>query len=237
MTAATEASTTPLVEMSNIHVSFGGVHAVDDASVDLRAGEVVGMVGHNGAGKSTLMRVLSGAHRADSGEIQIDGKRVSISNPRDAQRLGIETIYQTLALADNIDAAGNMFLGREISSLVGGLDDSAMESATREVMNRLNPNFTNFKAAGEVTVRRPATIGGDRPRGPFQRADPDHGRADRRAWPRRDGAGPQPDPAAEVRRVSASSWSATTSTTSSISLTASASCTTAGCARRSGART
>ncbi len=147
MTAATESGTPPLVQMDNIHVSFGGVHAVDDASVDLRAGEVVGMVGHNGAGKSTLMRVLSGAHPADSGEIRIEGKRVSISNPRDAQLLGIETIYQTLALADNIDAAGNMFLGREISSLIGGLDDSAMESATREVMNRLNPNFTNFKAS------------------------------------------------------------------------------------------
>jgi D-xylose transport system ATP-binding protein len=109
------------------------------------AGEVVGMVGHNGAGKSTLMRVLSGAHRADSGQIRIDGKPVSIANPRDAQLLGIETIYQTLALADNVDAAANMFLGREISSFIGGLDDGAMEAATRGVMQRLNPNFTNFK--------------------------------------------------------------------------------------------
>jgi len=146
MTAASEATRVPLVEMKDIHVSFGGVHAVDAVSVDLMAGEVVGMVGHNGAGKTTLMRVLSGAHPADSGEIQVDGKRVSISNPRDAQLLGIETIYQTLALADNIDAAANLFLGREISSLVGGLNDGAMESATRKVMHRLNPNFTNFKA-------------------------------------------------------------------------------------------
>jgi D-xylose transport system ATP-binding protein len=145
MAAAPEVRT-PLVEMDNIRVAFGGVQAVDGVSVDLMAGEVVGMVGHNGAGKSTLMRVLSGAHRADSGEIRIDGKRVSITNPRDAQLLGIETIYQTLALADNIDAAGNLFLGREISSVIGGLDDSAMESATREVMHRLNPNFANFKA-------------------------------------------------------------------------------------------
>ncbi len=145
MTAATEATRTPLVEMDNIHVAFGGVHAVDGVSVDLMAGEVVGMVGHNGAGKTTLMRVLSGAHTADAGEIRIEGKQVTISNPRDAQRLGIETIYQTLALADNIDAAANLFLGREISSFIGGLDDSAMESATREVMHRLNPNFANFK--------------------------------------------------------------------------------------------
>jgi D-xylose transport system ATP-binding protein len=144
--AATEAVKAPLVEMNNIHVAFGGVHAVDDVSVDLMAGEVVGMVGHNGAGKTTLMRVLSGAHPADAGEIRINGTRVQISNPRDAQLLGIETIYQTLALADNIDAAGNLFLGREISTLLGGLDDSAMESATRQVMHRLNPNFTNFKS-------------------------------------------------------------------------------------------
>ena len=146
MVAATQASRAPLVEMDNIRVAFGGVVAVDDVTVDLMPGEVVGMVGHNGAGKSTLMRVLSGAHRADSGEIRVNGKRVSITNPRDAQRLGIETIYQTLALADNIDAAGNMFLGREISSLVGGLDDAAMEAETRKVMHRLNPNFKNFKS-------------------------------------------------------------------------------------------
>jgi len=140
------ATAVPLAEMKHIHVYFGGVHAVDDVSVDVMPGEVVGMVGHNGAGKSTLMRVLSGAHPADSGEIVINGQRASISNPRDAQLLGIETIYQNLALADNIDAAGNLFLGREISSLIGGLDDSAMEAATRQVMHRLNPNFRNFKA-------------------------------------------------------------------------------------------
>src|SRR5262249_22602160 len=104
-----------LVEMSHIRVSFGGVHAVDDVSVDLKAGEVVGLVGGNGAGKSTLMRVLSGAQRADSGEILVDGKPATIANPRDAKTYGIETIYQTLALADNIDAAGNMFLGRELT--------------------------------------------------------------------------------------------------------------------------
>ncbi|HEX6140465.1 MAG TPA: ATP-binding cassette domain-containing protein, partial [Candidatus Limnocylindria bacterium] len=126
--------------------SFGGVHAVAGVSTNLYAGEVVGLVGHNGAGKTTLMKVLSGALPADSGEIRIDGRPVTISNPRDAQRLGIETIYQTLALADNIDAAANLFLGREIASLIGGLNDRAMESETRKVMNRLNPNFRNFKA-------------------------------------------------------------------------------------------
>jgi D-xylose transport system ATP-binding protein len=140
----TDAKRTPLVEMRNINVSFGGVHAVRDVTIDLYAGEVVGLVGGNGAGKSTLMRVLSGAHPADSGDILIDGKEVTITNPRDAKALKIETIYQTLALADNVDAPANLFLGRELTSL-GMLDDSAMEDATRKVMGRLNPNFTRFK--------------------------------------------------------------------------------------------
>ena len=135
---------TPLVEMRNINVAFGGVHAVRNASIDLHAGEVIGLVGGNGAGKSTLMRVLSGAHPADSGEILIDGKPVAIKNPRDAKAYNIETIYQTLALADNIDAPGNLFLGRERTTRLGSLDDSSMENETRKVMARLNPNFKNF---------------------------------------------------------------------------------------------
>jgi D-xylose transport system ATP-binding protein len=137
----------PLIEMRNISVSFGGVRAVDDVTVDLRAGEVVGLVGGNGAGKSTLMRALSGAHPPDSGQILLRGKPVVITNPRDAKALGIETIYQTLALADNIDAPGNMFLGRELVTRSGSLDDSAMESNARRVMGRLNPHFQNFKTA------------------------------------------------------------------------------------------
>jgi len=136
---------TPLVEMRDVRVAFGGVHAVENVSIDLFAGEVMGLVGGNGAGKSTLMRVLSGAHPADSGEILIDGQPAPISNPRDAKALNIETIYQTLALADNIDAAANVFLGRELTDRSGTLDDSAMEAATRKVMHRLNPNFKNFK--------------------------------------------------------------------------------------------
>ena len=93
------------------------------------------------------MRTLSGAHPPDSGQIVIEGKPVTITNPRDAKAYGIETIYQTLALADNIDAAANMFLGRELTTRMGTLDDSAMESATRKVMGRLNPHFKNFKTA------------------------------------------------------------------------------------------
>jgi D-xylose transport system ATP-binding protein len=135
----------PLVEMRDMCVAFGGVHAVQNVTIDLRPGEVVGLVGGNGAGKTTLIRTLSGAHPADSGQILIDGYPVTITNPRDAQALGVETIYQTLALADNIDAPGNFFLGRELKTRTGSLNDAAMESATRNVIGRLNPNFRNFK--------------------------------------------------------------------------------------------
>jgi D-xylose transport system ATP-binding protein len=138
-------SRAPLVEMRNIRVAFGGIHAVKDVTIDLYPGEVMGLVGGNGAGKSTLIRVLSGAHMADSGEVLINGKRAVIHNPRDAKAYGIETIYQTLALAENLDAPANMFLGREMTTRVGSLDDSAMESETRKVMARLNPRFRNFK--------------------------------------------------------------------------------------------
>jgi D-xylose transport system ATP-binding protein len=138
------AERTPLVEMRNIDVAFGGVHAVRDVTIDLNAGEVVGLVGGNGAGKSTLMRVLSGAHPADAGDIRVDGEVVVIKNPRDAKAFNIETIYQTLALADNIDAPGNLFLGRELLTRWGTLDESGMEDATRKIMGRLNPNFKNF---------------------------------------------------------------------------------------------
>lgn len=135
----------PLVEMRDISIAFGGIKAVDHASVDLYPGEVVGLLGHNGAGKSTLIKILSGAYIRDHGQIFINDEEVHIANPRDAKDYGIETIYQTLALADNVDAAANLFLGRELLTRWGTLDDAAMESQTREVMGRLNPNFKRFK--------------------------------------------------------------------------------------------
>ena len=137
---------TPLVEMRNISIAFGGVQAVDNVSVDLHPGEVVGLLGHNGAGKSTLIKILSGAYKADSGEIRINGNPVTISSPRDARANNIETIYQTLALADNLDAASNLFLGREITNAFGLVDDDAMEAETRAIMARLNPNFKKFSS-------------------------------------------------------------------------------------------
>ena len=135
----------PLVELRDISVSFGGVHAVDGVTLDLFPGEVVALVGGNGAGKSTLIHTLAGAHPADSGQIFIDGEPVTIRTPRDARAHGVEAIYQTLALADNIDAAGNVFLGRELRTRTGSLDDSAMASATSKVIARLNPMFKNLK--------------------------------------------------------------------------------------------
>jgi len=135
----------PLVEMRDISIAFGGIKAVDHASIDLYPGEVVGLLGHNGAGKSTLIKILSGAYRRDHGKIFVDGQEAEIGNPRDAKALGIETIYQTLALADNVDAAANLYLGRELRTRFGTLDDVAMEAECRDVMHRLNPNFRRFK--------------------------------------------------------------------------------------------
>lgn len=141
---STETKQTPLVEMRNMSIAFGGVHAVENVSISLYPGEVVGLLGHNGAGKSTLIKMLSGAYEADSGEIYVEGERAVINNPRDARHYNIETIYQTLALADNLDAASNLFLGRELVTPFGFVDEAAMEAETRKIMARLNPNFKKF---------------------------------------------------------------------------------------------
>lgn len=132
---------TPLVELRDISIAFGGVRAVDHVSIDLYPGEVVGLLGHNGAGKSTLIKILSGAYQKDGGEIRINGEKAEISSPRDARGYNIETIYQTLALADNLDAPSNLFLGRELVTSLGLIDDARMEAETRRIMARLNPNF------------------------------------------------------------------------------------------------
>jgi len=139
------ASPAPLVEMRDISIAFGGVRAVEGASIELFGGEVLALVGHNGAGKSTLVKILSGALARDAGTIAVDGREAAIANPRNAKAYGIETIYQSLALADNVDTAANLFLGREMRTRWGTLDDIAMEAQAREVMGRLNPHFSRFK--------------------------------------------------------------------------------------------
>ncbi len=137
-------SGTPLVEMRNMQKAFGGIRAVDGVTIDLFPGEVVGVLGHNGAGKSVLMKMLSGALPRDGGDIYVNGQKAEINSPRDARHFQIETIYQYLALADNLDASSNLFLGRELVTPLGLLDDARMEAETRKIMGRLTPNFRRF---------------------------------------------------------------------------------------------
>ena len=134
----------PLVEMNNISLRFGGNQALSDVSINLYPGEVVGLLGHNGAGKSTLIKVLAGAYKADTGQIKIDGKEVQINNPQDSQRQGIETIFQTLALADNLDAVANIFLGREKRKGFQ-LDEDTMEVEARKVLDRLRVKIPSLR--------------------------------------------------------------------------------------------
>ena len=134
----------PLIETRGISKSFGGIHALENVSVDLMPGEVLALLGHNGAGKSTLIKMLSGAYTPDSGQVLMNGQEVQLSSPRAAQLLGIETIYQNLALADNLDVAANIFLGREL--LRGGrLDEDTMEEEARKVLDRLKVNLPDLK--------------------------------------------------------------------------------------------
>lgn len=138
---------TALVEFRDIVKTFGGVHAVQNVSLHLDEGEVLGLLGHNGAGKSTLIKILSGVFSADSGEILVSGQPVSIRSTRDAKALGIETIYQTLALSENLDAIANLFLGREIAGPLGFMNEEAMEEATGRTLSRLKlrlPSLTRL---------------------------------------------------------------------------------------------
>ena len=141
---------TPLVELRRITKTFGGVHAVESVSIEVGRGEVVGLLGHNGAGKSTLIKILSGVFPADSGEIRIDGQPLAIRSPRDAKAVGIETIYQNLALSENLDSVANLFLGREITGRFGFMNEEAMEMAARGTLERMKlrlPSLTNLVAS------------------------------------------------------------------------------------------
>jgi simple sugar transport system ATP-binding protein len=132
----------PLLEAKEVQKHFGRVIALREGNFTLRPNEVHALVGDNGAGKSTLVKIISGVFHADGGEIAIDGQPVTIANPREARELGIETVYQDLALADHLDAAANLFLGREQLrrpplSWFGFLDKKAMRRRAREEMRRL----------------------------------------------------------------------------------------------------
>lgn len=142
--AETRPQGVPLVEVRGVSKHFGGVLAVDGVDCDLYPGEVVGLLGHNGAGKSTLIKMLSGVYPSDAGEILVEGRPVRFASPRDARAAGIETIHQTLALADNLDAAANLFLGRELLTSWGTLDTERMRHEARQIVQRLNPHFTEL---------------------------------------------------------------------------------------------
>jgi D-xylose transport system ATP-binding protein len=152
----------PTLRLTGISKAFGAVQALQDVDFEVWSGEVVGLVGDNGAGKSTLIKVIAGVNPADSGHIFVDGKEVHIGTPIDATGLGIETVYQDLALCDNLDAVANLFLGREdvaprIPGLSGVLDETEMELRTLDVLRQLD-----VKTIKSVRVPVAALSGGQR---------------------------------------------------------------------------
>jgi D-xylose transport system ATP-binding protein len=128
---------TPTLELAGINKSFGAIHVLHDIDFAVYPGQVTALVGDNGAGKSTLIKCIAGIHPIDSGRVMFDGKPVSVGGPRHAADLGIEIVYQDLALADNLDIAQNMFLGRERKKGIV-LDEAAMEQAARETLAKLS---------------------------------------------------------------------------------------------------
>jgi D-xylose transport system ATP-binding protein len=138
------ATATPVLSLRGISKRFGAVQALTDAEIDVFPGEVVALVGDNGAGKSTLVKVISGVGPANDGTIEWEGQRVSIDGPRDAQRLGIATVYQDLALADNLDVVANLFLGKE-ERHGGVLDDIDMERQARELLQTLSVKIPSVR--------------------------------------------------------------------------------------------
>ena len=132
-----------LLSVRNLTKIFGGLVAVDNVSFDVARGEVVGLLGDNGAGKSTLIKCISGVHSVDDGEIIFDNGAVRFATPMDARRAGIETIYQDLALANNLDVGANIFLGREVKTrrlagLLQTLDDKHMREQSRQTLDSLH---------------------------------------------------------------------------------------------------
>ncbi len=130
-------SETPLLEIRDLSKTFGSVQALTDVDFEVRAGEVMALVGDNGAGKSTLIKCVAGIHGYDSGEIFFEDEPVTIHGPKDAAKLGIEVVYQDLALCDNLDVVQNMFLGREIRDWLFRLKEPAMEQRTATTLKSL----------------------------------------------------------------------------------------------------
>jgi simple sugar transport system ATP-binding protein len=143
------ASGTPVFEVRNIVKRFGGVRALTGVSLSIHSGEVVAVVGDNGAGKSTLMKIIGGVIRPNSGELFVDGKQVDFKEPIDARAEGIEVVYQELALADDLDVAANLFLGRELIRRRGPfrvMDKRAMQSQAKEIIAGFGVNIPTVRA-------------------------------------------------------------------------------------------
>ncbi|AWL41329.1 MULTISPECIES: ATP-binding cassette domain-containing protein [Streptomyces] len=130
-------SATPVLALRGVSKRFGAVQALTDVELEVHSGEVVALVGDNGAGKSTLVKTIAGVHPIDDGVIEWEGRPVQVNKPNDAQNLGIATVYQDLALCDNIDVVGNLYLGREIRRF-GVLDEIEMERRSRELLSTLS---------------------------------------------------------------------------------------------------
>ena len=176
----------PLLSVRGLTKMFGGLVAVDNVSFDVAPGEVVGLLGDNGAGKSTLIKCISGVHAAEDGEIVFDGEPVQFASPMEARRAGVETIYQDLALANNLDVGANIFLGREVKTrhlggLVQTLDDRHMRDESRQTLELVADPHSHPDRADREAVGRPAPGGGDCARGLLGRAAHDHGRADQQS--------------------------------------------------------
>ena len=131
------ATTTPALEARGVSKSFGSVEALVDVDFEVRSGEVMALVGDNGAGKSTLIKCIAGIYPLDEGEVHSDGRKVSIHGPKDAAKLGIEVVYQDLALCDNLDVVQNMYLGRETHDWLRRLREAPMEARTAETLKSL----------------------------------------------------------------------------------------------------
>src|SRR5450631_1042908 len=136
-TSPDQSPSEPMLRMRGISKSFGAVRALSNVDFEVYAGEVVGLVGDNGAGKSTLIKTIAGVGPADEGEIVVDGQPVKITSPTGASRLGIETVYQDLALCDNLDVVSNLFLGHEERTPFRSLSENHMEKQGLEILRML----------------------------------------------------------------------------------------------------
>ncbi len=215
----------PILELQGVSKTFGAVHALTKVDFRVHVGEVMALVGDNGAGKSTLIKGVAGIHPFDEGEILWEGSAVHIAGPKDAAKLGIEVVYQDLALCDNLDVVQNMYLGREALSSFRRLDETTMERKARETLKTLAvTTLQSVRQPVAVALRRPAPVGRGRQGRDVELQARHPRRADRGARRRADAPGPRPRQAARPAGPRASFSSPTTCTTSSRSPTASRCC-------------